>query len=122
MKLRIGVIAILCIGLCCTFSSLGNQVYAQEKLKVLNPMGTPPPIQAKKMAPRLTTLDGKTLYLINTGFVNTNRLMDEFMAYFKENYPKTNLVLSRAGMDNINQQVLDEIKEKADGVIVALGH
>jgi len=54
MKLRIAVIAILCIGLACSVSMLSIQVHAQgnkaatvvmPKITVLNPMGTPPPIQ-----------------------------------------------------------------------------
>ena len=127
MRIRSAVLAILCIGLVCCVSSMSNQVYAQGKaamprITVLNPLGTPPPIQIKPMAPRMETMDGKTIYIVNTGYVNTERLVDEFVAWFKTNYPKTNIVLSRAGMDNISQQLLTEIGQKADGVIVALGH
>jgi uncharacterized phage-like protein YoqJ len=94
------------------------------KITVFNPMGTPPPIQAKQMASRLETLDGKTIYFVNTGYIGTDRLMAEMMAWFKENYPKTNLVLKTqgAGMDNIQPQLLQEIAEKADAAIVGLGH
>ncbi len=131
MKLRVAAIAILCIGLFCGFQSSDDQVYAQAnkaaasaapRITVLNPMGTPPPIQIKPMAPRMATLDGKTIYMINTGFVNTDRLMTELTAWFKENHPTTKLVDKRAGMDNIPQNLLTEIAQSADGVIVALGH
>ena len=134
MKLRMAVIAILCIGLFCSFQYLNNGAYAQAnkaaagkpvampKITVLNPMGTPPPIQAKAMAPRPETLDGKTIYFVNTGYIGTDRLMDVMMAWFKENYPKTNLVLSRGSMSSIPQNVLTEIAEKADAAIVGLGH
>jgi hypothetical protein len=119
MKMRIAILSVLCMSLVC----IGTQVYAQQqKITVLNPMGTPPPIQVKEMAPRMAGMDGKTLYLINSGYVNTDRLIAEFQAYFKEHYPKTNIVLGRSGMDNIQQNVLNEIAQKADGVIVALGH
>jgi hypothetical protein len=133
MKLRIAVIAILCIGLFCSINYLGDQVYAQgkkaatkpvvmPKITVLNPMGTPPPIQAKAMAPRLDTLDGKTIYFVNTGYIGTDRLMAEMMAWFKANHPKANLVLKSAGMASIPQNLLTEIGEKADAAIVGLGH
>jgi hypothetical protein len=123
MKLRIALFAILCMGLVC----MGNQVYAQgkvelSKITVLNPMGTPPPIQAKSMAPRPESLDGKTIYFVNTGYIGTDRLMAEMMAWFKENYPKTNLVLKSGSMDSIPQNLLTEIGEKADAAIVGLGH
>jgi hypothetical protein len=135
MKLRIAVIAILCIGLACSVSIVSNQIYAQgkkaapadkavamPKITVLNPMGTPPPIQTKAMAPRLETLDGKTIYFVNTGYIGTDRLMAEMMAWFKTNHPKTNLVLRSGSMSSITPALQAEIAEKADAAIVGLGH
>ena len=132
MKLRIAVIAILCIGLFCSVSYISDQVYAQgkkaapgpvmPKITVLSPLGTPPPVTVKPMAEPLSTLDGKTIYLVNTGFVNTERLMEEFKKWFQANYPKTTIVDQRAGMSNMNAALKTELKEKADGVIFALGH
>jgi hypothetical protein len=91
-------------------------------ITVLNPMGTPPPITPKQMASRMEILEGKTIYFVNTGFVGTDRLMEEMMAWFRENYPKTKLVLKSAGMDSIPPQLLLEIGQQADGVIVGMGH
>jgi hypothetical protein len=52
MKLHMVVVAALCIGLVCGIA--GAQVYAQgTQITVYNPMGMPPPIQMKAMAPRL---------------------------------------------------------------------
>ena len=93
-----------------------------EEITVLNPLGTPPPIETKQMAQRLDTLDGKTIYLINTGFPNSGRLLEEIGNWFKANHPKTKMVMSRAGMDNIPQNVMDEIAAKADAVILGVGH
>jgi hypothetical protein len=89
---------------------------------VLNPMGTPPAIQAKEMAPRLDTLDGKTIYFVNTGYIGTDRLMAVMTDWFKANYPNTNIVMARGSMTSIPQAVMDEIGEKADAAIVGLGH
>jgi hypothetical protein len=135
MKLRIAVIAILCIGLFCSVQYFSDQVYAQAKkaapasksvampkITVLSPLGTPPPVTVKPMAEPLTTLDGKTIYLVNTGFVNTERLMEEFKKWFQANYPKTTFVDQRAGMSNLPAALKKELQEKADGVIFALGH
>jgi hypothetical protein len=139
MKLRIVVIAILCIGLFCTFQYLDNNAYAQGKkaatasravvmprITVLNPMGTPPPITLKPQAPRLGTLDGKTIYFINTGFIGTDRLMAEMMDWFKTNHPKTNIVYkdnkSGAGLADLSKPLWAEIAEKGDAAIVGLGH
>ncbi len=139
MKLRIAVITILCLGFVCSASMLSNQAYAQGKraassnepvvmprITVLNPMGTPPPITLIPQAPRLDTLDGKTLYLINTGYIGTDRFMDETAKWFKANYPKTNIVIrdnrSGAGLSSLSEALWAEIAEKGDACIVGLGH
>ena len=139
MKLRIAVITILCIGLACGVSMLSHQTYAQgkktasangpvvmPKITVLNPMGTPPPITLIPQAPRPDTLDGKTIYFINTGYIGTDRLMTVMMDWFKANYPKTNVVYkdnkSGAGLAEISKALWTEISEKGDAAIVGLGH
>jgi len=139
MKLRIAVITILCVGIVCSASMLSNQTYAQgknsassngpvvmPKITVLNPMGTPPPITLVPQAPRLDTLDGKTIYLINTGYIGTDRFMDETAQWFKANYPKTNIVYkdnqSGAGLSSLSDVLWAEVEEKGDAVIAGLGH
>ena len=121
MKLRTAVVAALCIGLVCGIA--GTQAFAQGgKITVLNPMGTPPPIQMRAMAPRLDTIDGKTIYLVNTGFPNSDNFMAVLQEWFKDNNPKTNTVVIRASMENLQPAQWDEIKDKADAVIFGLGH
>jgi hypothetical protein len=139
MKLRIAVIAVLCIGLVCSVSMLSNRTYAQgekaasanepavvPKITVFNPMGAPPPITLKPQAPRLNSLDGKTIYFINTGFIGTDRLMTVMSDWFKVNYPKTNIVYrdnkSGAGLADVSKALWTEIAEKGDATIVGLGH
>ena len=138
MKLRIAVIAALCMGLACSVYIASNQVYAQgkkaappatnpvdmPKITVLNPMGAPPPVTLKPMAERLATLEGKTIYFVNTGYIGTDRLMAVMTDWFKANYPKTNVVIksSGGGMTGISEAVRTELREKADAAIVGLGH
>ena len=117
-------ITAICLGLFCSFPSMNQQAQAAstEQITVLNPMGTPPPIQAKEMAPRLDTLDGKTIYFVNTGYIGTDRLMAVMTDWFKANYPNTNIAMARGGMTNISQEVRAEIAEKGDAAIIGLGH
>ena len=139
MKLRIAVITMLCIVLVCGVSMRSNQTYAQgqkakslngpaamPKITVLNPMGTPPPVTLKPQAPRPDTLDGKTIYFINTGYIGTDRLMAVMSDWFKAKYPKTNIVIkdntSGAGLDSVSKALWTEIAEKGDAAIVGLGH
>jgi hypothetical protein len=117
MKLRIAAIAVLCIGLVCGIA--GTQGYAQgARITVYNPMGTPPPIQMKAMAPRLDTLDGKTIYLISTGFPNSDNFLIVLKEWFADNHPKTNVVIPNAGLAAVRA----EISEKGDAVLFAVGH
>jgi hypothetical protein len=121
MKLRIAVVVALCIGLVSGIAS--TQAYAQgAQITVYNPMGKPPPIEMKAMAPRLDTLDGKTIYLVNTGFPNSDLFMYAARDWFAEHYPKTSTVIVSTGMTNISEPVLNEIREKADAVLFGLGH
>ncbi len=129
MKLRGTIITFLCIGIICGLCMMSSQVDAKqavsdEKITVLNPMGTPPPIQAKQMAPRLDTLEGKTIYFVNTGYIGTDRLMDVMSDWFKANYPKTNVVIKRSsgGMTGVDKALWAEIGEKGDAVVIGLGH
>ncbi len=125
MNLRKMLISATCLGMFFSINIPSGALAATEKepvITVLNPLGTPPPIEVKQMAPRLTTLDGKTIYFINTGFPNSGRLLEEMSKWFKASYPKANMVIARAGMSNIPQNVMTEIKEKADAVILGVGH
>ena len=137
MKLRVMLVTILLIGLClnfgCTISVkethqapmvVEKKVENMEEqvITVLNPLGTPPPIEKKQMADRLNKLDGKTIYMINTGFPNSGRLLEEVGNWFKATYPTINIVMARGGMTNIPQNVMTEIGEKADDVILGVGH
>ena len=130
----VAVIAVLCISLFCSFPALNNQAQAQgkkaadppmPKLTVLNPLGTPPPIKLKDMAPRMDTLDGKTIYIVDDGFVGGDNLLLEMQDWFKANYPKTNIVFKRkggGGFDVEDPALWAEMKEKANGIIIGLGH
>ncbi len=119
------IIAVLCLGCLCGCQPRAKAP-AEAIITVLNPMGTPPPITLIPQAPRLDTLDGKTVYLINTGYIGTDRFMDEVAKWFKANYPKTNIVYrdnrSGAGLSSLSETLWAEIAEKGDAAIVGLGH
>jgi hypothetical protein len=119
---------LLCIGLFCSFQ--GNPAQAQgnlteQKITVLSPRGTPPAIQLKPMAPRLDTLDGKTVYLVNDGYLGTDLLLGEMQAWFKANMPKVNIVYRAKGGGGFTAEdpaLWDEIKQKANAVVMGMGH
>jgi hypothetical protein len=103
---------------------LSGFVVAQEaKVTVVNPRGIPPPIRLVPMAPRLDTLDGKTIYVINIGFGDT--FLPEVQKVMAEKYPKTTWIFRRkAGRDYFDDdpKLWAEIKEKGHGMIMGVGH
>ena len=126
----VAVIAVLCLGLFCSLPSQNNHAQAQgksvvQKITVLSPMGKPPALQIMPLAPRLDTLDGKTVYLVNDGYLSTDILLGEMQAWFKANMPKANTVYKVKGGGGFTAEdpaLWAEIKEKANAVIMGMGH
>jgi hypothetical protein len=72
------------------------------------------------MAPRLDSLNGKTVYLVNQGFGGSDLFMEQFQAWFAENMPAVKTVLRRKTGFIFRDDTSDlwkEIKEKGDAVI-----
>jgi len=67
---------------------------AQEKITVLNPVGYPPKVIKKALAPRLESLDGKTVYLVDCRFDDSIELLKHVQAWFATHMPtvKTRII------------------------------
>jgi len=96
----------------------------EPKLTVLNPRGLPPPITLVPMAPRLSTLDGKTVYLVSDGFPGADAFLNQVSIWFKKNMPNVTTVyrLKAGGFADDDPKLNAEIKEKGQAVIMAIGH
>jgi hypothetical protein len=57
------------------------------RLTVHDPRGYPPKVTGKQLAPRLQSLDGKTLYLVDCLFDNSEAFMDQMRRWFAEHLP-----------------------------------
>ena len=58
-----------------------------QQLTVHDPRGYPPKVVGKRLSPRLSSLDGKTIYLVDCLFDNTDVFMDEMRKWFNEHLP-----------------------------------
>jgi hypothetical protein len=58
-----------------------------EKITVLSPIGYPPRITKKTAAPRLESLDGKTVYLVDCRFDDSIELLKQVQAWFAQHMP-----------------------------------
>ena len=91
---------------------------------VMNPMGYPPQIQPVTMAPRLDTLDGKTIYLVDARFDDSDRFLQQRQHWFEEHMPQTKTVfVSKSGVyTEEDWDLWAEIQEQGDAMIMAVGH
>jgi hypothetical protein len=94
-----------------------------EKITVFNPRGIAPPIHLIPMAPRLETIEGKTIYIVDMNFPRTHQFFEEMQKLLATKYPKTTWVLrTKIGTYfNNDPELWAEIKEKGDGVIMGIG-
>jgi hypothetical protein len=94
------------------------------KISILNPLGTPPTISLIPMAPRPSTLDGKTIYIVDVMFQLTEPFYKAALKLLKERYPKTKWVVKKkfGSFYNDDAKLWAEIKRKAHGAIVGPGH
>ena len=76
-----------------------------------------------RMAPRLDSLENKTIYMVDTGFEGGMALFEEMQAWFKENMPSVKTVLHRKSGNAFvdSPELWPELKKKADGVVFGVG-
>ena len=95
-----------------------------DRITVLSPLGKPPAIQVLAMAPRLKSLNGKTIYIVDDGYVGGDVLLKEIVAWFNRNMPKVHAVYRRkaGGFTADDPALWAEIKAKGDAMIMGMGH
>jgi len=95
-----------------------------EKITVLNPTGYPPKITPKPMAPRLDTLNGKTVALVDCRFDDSDIFLKQMQGWFEENMPavKTRFVQIRTVYTRDDPETWAEVKATCDAAIIGVGH
>ena len=95
-----------------------------DKVQVLNPVGYPPQITQLGMAERPDTLEGKTVYLVDMRFDDSDRLLRQMQDWFAEHMPQVKTVfVQKAGVyTEDDPDLFNEIREKGDAAILAVGH
>jgi hypothetical protein len=96
-----------------------------SKITAVSPKGTPPPVHLYSMAPRASSLDGKTIYLVDaTHFDGSETLLLKIQAWFQQNMPGVKTVFrKKAGVYAADDPKLwSEIKANAYATVMAIGH
>lgn len=76
-----------------------------------------------RMAPRLDSLDNRTIYLVDVGFAGSREFFEEVQKWFRENMPSVKTVIhikSHSAFED-SPELWPELKEKADGVVFGVG-
>jgi hypothetical protein len=66
-----------------------------EKISVYDPRGFPPVVEGKRLAPRLESLDGKRVYLVDCLFDNSAVFIDQLQQWFAEHLPEVRTAVIR---------------------------
>ncbi len=97
-------------------------VAVSTKLTVLNPMGYPPQVTARGMAPALERLDGKSLFLVDIGFENSDNFIRQLEGWLAEHEPgiRTQVVRWR-DQHRPDPELCERIKAEGDAAIIGVG-
>ena len=96
----------------------------EPQYTVLNPTGNPPPIERKAMAPRPTSLSGKTVYLVDETFDGGDKFLLEMQKWMTANMADVKTIFrSKKGAYSADDPDLwKEIKSVNGLMIMAIGH
>jgi hypothetical protein len=104
---------------------VAKRAAAQPLITVLNPAITNKMVDREALSPRLDTLEGKTIYLVDINWGGPDAaysVFEEIQAWFSKNSPSTKIVLKRkAGMYTTDDPALwKEIAKNANAALIGI--
>ncbi|MBF8270171.1 MAG: Thiol-disulfide oxidoreductase protein [Gammaproteobacteria bacterium] len=109
------------------FAAYASTSYgADEKITVMNPAIAGKIAPRAPLSPRLDTLEGKTIYMVDNqwgGPEGAYQLLEEMQAWFTANMPSVKVIVRRT-KDNMfgdDPALWKEISEKGDAAIIGTG-
>jgi hypothetical protein len=93
-----------------------------QKVTVLNPLGFPPQVQAKGLAQSLDTLEGKTVFLIDVGFENSDNFMVQLQGWLAEHEPGVRTEIVRwHDQHRPDPELCARVRHEGDAAILGVG-
>lgn len=92
------------------------------KVSVLNPLGFPPKVTAKRLAPGLGSLAGRLVFLVDVGFENSDVFMAQLRGWLAEHEPdvRTEIVRWR-DQHRPDPDLCKRIRAEGDAAILGVG-
>jgi hypothetical protein len=93
-----------------------------EKLTVHDPRGYPPKVTGKRLAPRLESLSGKVVYLVDCLFDNSDVFMAELEQWFHAKLPAVEIRSIKPKESWVDDPDMRAVIEKdGDAAILGVG-
>ena len=95
-----------------------------RQMLVHNPVGYPPKVAGKALAPRLDTLNGRTVYLVDCRFDDSKILLAQVQAWFAERMPAVRTVYRPISSvyTKDDPATWKEVQEHGHAAIIGVGH
>jgi hypothetical protein len=93
-----------------------------NRLTVHDPRGYPPKVEGKRLAPRVQSLDGKTVFLVDCLFDNSDLFMEQLAGWFAQNLPTVrirNIKPSDSWTDD--PEMRKAVVQEGDAAILGVG-
>jgi hypothetical protein len=91
-------------------------------VRVHDPRGCPPDIVGKRLAPRLEDLEGKTIYLVDCLFDNSDVFVEQLRQWFGKRLPGTGVRIVRPKESWVDDPELRaRVEADGDAAILAVG-
>ena len=96
----------------------------KEKITALNPVGFAPKVTRKALAARLDTLEGKTVYLVDCRFDDSDVFLKQMQEWFASHMPGVRTVFKQISSVYLHDdpKTWEEIKARGHAAILGVGH
>jgi len=96
----------------------------KDKITVLNPAGRLPSLEYSPMAPRLDSLNGKTVYIVSLTWPYTHQFSEEMHKVLSAKFPETTFIVKKknGSYAEDDPRLWSEIQENGQAAIVGIGH
>jgi len=94
------------------------------EVTVHDPTGYPPAVKGKQPAPRLDSLEGRTIYLVDSRFDDSIELLKQIQAWFADVMPTVTIHLEQLASTYAKDdpELWERIKSNGDAAILGVGH